>query len=340
MSDVRRWTAQEIARAMAGATRSTARSSGGSWICRCPAHNDVGESLSCKDFVDRGGEQKVLFNCFAGCTFVDIVRGLRGFGIDIPPSRPRNKDWKRAPLPANAKPIEIKEAPKEWLYAPERASERPFTPDQISGTAGRNIRVVYDWHDEAGRLVFHTVRIVELNGTKKVLPVTPCTHATTGEFGWRMLGPDGIRPIYNTLEDTGQPTVLVVEGEKTADAARALFTGQPVWVTTSHGGSKSAYLADWSRLRGRKVVISHDLDASGLAYAAVITENARAVDARSVHLWTIPTSHVVRKGRLMQREDVPKKGYDLADSKEEGWTFSLLVTRQAPWHGPEIVAVP
>ncbi len=209
---------------------------------------------------------------------------------------------------------------------------------------GRTIRSIYDWHDDNGKLVFHTVRCVDLSGKKKILPVTPCTRLTAGDrdwkvgdFAWRVIGPDGVRPAYNIPEDKGQRTVLVLEGEKTANVGREFFRGQDVWVTTSHGGSKSAWLTDWTRLRGRKVVIGHDLDASGLAYAAVIAAIADEVQAASVHLWTVPTSHVVRRGQLTKRSEPLKRGYDLADSREDGWTYSLLVTRQQPWHGPAVL---
>lgn len=337
MDTVRRWSAQEIARHMARSTGSSARKSSGSWICRCPAHNDVGESLSCRDIVDKSGMQVVLFNCFASCDFISIVRALRGLGIDIPPSNPRKKEWKAAPPPA--KPAPIPEVVKEYRYAPERAAERAFTPDEIGGRIAKNIRNIYDWHDDAGQLVFHTIRVVE-NGTKKVMPVTPCTHLATGKMAWRMQGPDGPRPLYNTLEDRGQKVVLAVEGEKTANAARAIFARQDVWITTTHGGSKSAYLADWTRLKGRKLVIAHDIDQSGLSYAAVVAENARTVGADAIHLWTIPTSHIVRKGHRILREGHAKKGYDLADAREEGWTLAHLTACQTPWHGPELVAIP
>jgi hypothetical protein len=337
MTTSRRWTAREIARTMAAGTKSTARNSGGSWICRCPAHNDIGESLSCRDQTHRDGNPVVLFNCFAGCDFVSIVRSLRGYGIDIPPSKPRRKDWKAPPPPE--KPVPIVEPVKEYRYAPERAGEKPFAKEMLKGKIAESITDIYDWYDDEGRLVFHTVRVVEY-GVKKVMPVTPCTDLKTGQMVWRMQGPEGPRPLYNTQNDTGQPVILAVEGEKTAKAAIAIFGRQNVWVTTTHGGSKSAAYADWKRVSGRKVVIAHDIDQAGLAYAAVVAENSRLAGAASLHLWTIPTSHIVRKGRIVARDHAAKKGYDLADAREDGWTLGHLIARQTPWHGPEITPIP
>lgn len=49
-----------------------ARQSGGGYTSRCPAHDDYKNSLSIKE--DAGG--KLLFNCFAGCSYRDIIAAL------------------------------------------------------------------------------------------------------------------------------------------------------------------------------------------------------------------------------------------------------------------------
>ena len=53
------------------------KSLGAAWkpsgvMCRCPAHDDRGPSLSV-----RVGERSILFKCFAGCTPIDVMRALR-----------------------------------------------------------------------------------------------------------------------------------------------------------------------------------------------------------------------------------------------------------------------
>lgn len=45
---------------------------GSGYTSRCPAHNDNKNSLSLKD----GGNGKALFNCFAGCSYQDIIGAL------------------------------------------------------------------------------------------------------------------------------------------------------------------------------------------------------------------------------------------------------------------------
>jgi hypothetical protein len=54
--------------------RATGR---GSWVCRCPAHEDKSPSLTVRE-VDDG---RVLVHCFAGCSVEDIL-GAVGLDFD------------------------------------------------------------------------------------------------------------------------------------------------------------------------------------------------------------------------------------------------------------------
>ncbi len=340
MTGTTHWTAYAIAEKMAKSTGTKARKSGSSWICTCPADGGP-DRLSCSDTTDKNGKPVVLFKCFADCDFVSIVRGLRHYGIDIPPSNPRKKEWKAAAaLPVKAVPV-APPPPEEFTYAPERAMERPFQKSEIPEISD-TVAAIYNWYGDTpvnGRLpvVFHTVRIVNRFGRKKVLPVTPWTEIATGRLVWRLKGPIGLQPLYNTPADKGQPTVLVLEGEKTANAAIRMFAGQPVWVTATHGGTSAPARTTWTRLKGRRVIIGHDLDPSGMTYAAATAAAAREEGATDVRLWTLPTSHIIEDGQVMERPSPYKKGYDLFDSIEDGWTLQRFARIQRPWYGPEVI---
>jgi predicted transcriptional regulator len=115
------------------------------------------------------------------------------------------------------------------------------------------------------------------------------------------------RPLYNLDKLAARPDapVLVVEGEKTADAAAELFPGYVV--TTSPHGCKSASKADWSPLAGRDVVIWPDNDEAGTAYAMdVVKAVANAL--------VVPIS---------ASQAFPPK-WDLADPAPEGVTHEVL----------------
>jgi hypothetical protein len=114
---------------------------------------------------------------------------------------------------------------------------------------------------------------------KQFRPLTLWRDAD-GKLEWRWESWPSPRPLYGLKELAERPaaTVVVCEGEKSADAARKLLPG--FVVVSSPNGSKSAKQADWSPLRERDVVIWPDADASGEEYAHAVTECLAAVGAR------------------------------------------------------------
>ena len=96
-------------------------------------------------------------------------------------------------------------------------------------------------------------------------------------------GVTGPFPLFNVREllERSDAPVLVVEGEKTADAAAKLFPDYVV--TTSLGGSGQATSTDWAPIAGREVVIWPDADAPGTKYAAEVEACVEA-EVRTVEL--------------------------------------------------------
>ncbi|HFD14730.1 MAG TPA: DUF927 domain-containing protein [Rhodospirillales bacterium] len=92
-------------------------------------------------------------------------------------------------------------------------------------------------------------------------------------------------------------TVLVVEGEKAADAAARIFPD--LAVTTCPGGAKAPAKADWRPLRGRRVVVWPDQDEEGRAFARDVGRLVAKVGASEVAIVDLP-------------ETLPAK-WDLAD---------------------------
>lgn len=77
------------------------------------------------------------------------------------------------------------------------------------------------------------------------------------------------RPLYNLPGVCREPEVILVEGEKCADA---LISAGVCATTAMNGSNAPVEQTDWSPLRGRKVLIWPDNDATGFDYA----ERARA----------------------------------------------------------------
>jgi putative DNA primase/helicase len=134
-----------------------------------------------------------------------------------------------------------------------------------------------------------------------------------------------VRSLYNLSELALRPDspVLIVEGEKTADAAKQLFPD--FVVVTSSGGAKSANKSDWSVLQGRDIVIAPDNDEVGISYTKKIQElcssivsNVRFLYPKTLGKYTIENSSIIER-----QGEVPQ-GYDLADSLADGWTAELI----------------
>ena len=134
------------------------------------------------------------------------------------------------------------------------------------------------------------------------------------------------KPLYNLPEIVARPdaTVLIVEGEKTAEAAKQLFPDYVV--TTSCSGAGSPRKTNWSHLSGRDVIISPDNDAGGAKYARVVNEillahsvnSIQGLDVKKLGRFKIENSQPKARG-----ERVPDK-YDLADCLADGWTSELI----------------
>ena len=111
--------------------------------------------------------------------------------------------------------------------------------------------------------------------------------------------------------------VLVVEGEKTADAAGERFPDYVV--VTSSGGSQAAGKTDWTTLAGRHVIVWPDADEPGARYGEAVAALLLNADVASVHTVSVPTTFPV--------------GWDLADAPPAGITdsdLSLLLAEAKP----------
>lgn len=95
-----------------------------------------------------------------------------------------------------------------------------------------------------------------------------------GKWTWNYL--PAPRPLYglDRLAQRPDDSVLVVEGEKTADAAQTLF---PRLAVVTSGSSDSASTADWTPLCGRQVVLWPDNDEAGLKYAGAVHAQLRVL---------------------------------------------------------------
>jgi hypothetical protein len=138
------------------------------------------------------------------------------------------------------------------------------------------------YRDAAGAVLFTTCRFDPADSRKQVLPF--CATAK----GWRWKASPAPRPLYGLDRLSARPDagVLLVEGEKTADAAATRF--QDFVVATWCGGCGQVRQADLSPLKGRDVTLWPDADAEGEKAMAQIADTLREIGAASVRMVKLP----------------------------------------------------
>jgi hypothetical protein len=163
---------------------------------------------------------------------------------------------------------------------------------------------IWRYLDATGALLFTACRFDPPNAHKEVLPFT------CGEAGWQWKAPSAPRPLYGLDRLAARPgaPVLIVEGEKTADAAALLFPDAVA--ITWQGGTGAVGKADWTQLGGRHVAIWPDADAPGRKAAQAVAKAASAAGAARVAVVAVP-------------QDWPPT-WDVADPLPEGITAETL----------------
>ncbi len=129
-----------------------------------------------------------------------------------------------------------------------------------------------------GQVLGYISRLPDSIKGKKFLPTTYWQHED-GRAAWQHKQFVGVRPIYNVLALAEYPAwpVVIVEGEKAADAGQALFV--ETVVLSWPGGCNTADKVDWRALRGRQVCLLPDHDEAGRKAMRKIAEKLSGVAA-------------------------------------------------------------
>ena len=169
---------------------------------------------------------------------------------------------------------------------------------------------VYEARDTDGRLLQAIVRYEHPSEPKQIRPLRYCGKSSHGQqlfwFSWI----PGTKPLYGSERLASRPEapVLVVEGEKTADAAAALFTDYVVLTWLS--GANAVKSADLLAVAQRKLVLWPDNDPAGRAAARLFAARAMEAGATSAAVVDVPAQF-------------PDK-WDLADPLPPGVTTDHL----------------
>jgi len=279
---------------------------GGVWVARNPRRDDrnlgsfkisLGSGVW-KDYAsdDKGGDLISLWAFVNNVPQIDALRGLQSFlslKVDTPPQRKvktshgGNSAW----IPQSVGPEGVQPNFKHWEHG---LPSKVWTYRTPSGVAG------------------YVCRFDFANGAKEVLPFVWLRNGD--RTGWQYRGFAQPQPLYNLdlLANWSGPVVLV-EGEKSADSATAIFDGQALGITWQ-GGGKAFHRTDFAPLAGREVLLWPDADPEGEA----------AGDA--IHKTLVDLGATVARIRT---EGFPK-GYDIADAQQEGFTADMVLRLLKP----------
>jgi hypothetical protein len=242
----------------------------GAYESKCPAHEGKRHNLSIK----LGDDGKVLLHCHhvnengSGCSTSAIVQSL---GLRLEDLWPKSN----GPAPKSSGKRSWK-TPEEAL----RAVASKIEPKPIKSQS-------WTYHDAHGSLVMVVGRFDAANGEKTYRPV----HILP-DGSWSIGDPPGRLPLYELPDVLDADLIVVLEGERCADAARAAGFA----TTTSAHGAESPHKTDWSPLAGKSIVIIPDHDVSGEGYAASVLRLLKRLDPR-------PRVKVVRLPGLADGED-------------------------------------
>ncbi|MGA4215184.1 phage/plasmid primase, P4 family [Ralstonia nicotianae] len=163
----------------------------------------------------------------------------------------------------------------------------------------------WDYLDAAGKLIGVVYRYDPPGRGKEFRP---------WDAKRRKMAPPEPRPLYNQPGLATATQVVLVEGEK---CAQALIDAGIVGTTAMHGANAPVEKTDWSPLAGKAVLIWPDRDKPGWEYAANAAQAILSAGATTCHILYPP--------------EEAGDGWDAADAVAEGFDIAAFIA-----HGPRL----
>jgi putative DNA primase/helicase len=312
----------QIAReALAGADRLVPQwlpgghRTGGEWKAPNPTRRDdhVGSfSINLRtgvwaDFAcdDKGGDLVSLYAYLFGVNQLEAARQVAdiiGINVDAP----------AAPEPKPTK------ARTEWVPVvpvPDTAPEPP-----VAHVARGRPQATWAYRGLGGELLGYVYRFATSDGGKEILPVVWARHPKQDQTEWRWMQWPEPRPMYGLDRLQADKPILIVEGEKCADAGHALLA-EHFCVVSWPGGGQAVGKVDWSPLAARKVLIWPDCDAQRDKEAQELLPAEKQpgiVTAERIAAALLELGAKVRIVAIPAPGEKPP-GWDVADAIADGW---------------------
>ena len=237
----------------------------------------------------------------------------------------------RVPSKTNKSARNTRSNGEEWLHV------TPVPPEFVNRCFKKHLNhglpsFTWEYRDANNQLILKVLRFdKQIDGKKRKVfaQLALYRNRDTGEIKWHWRMPKVDRPLYGLHELAKRPkaTVILTEGEKAADAAKALF---PSCVCmTWPNGSNSISKADFTPLAKRNVIIWPDNDNAGIKCAKELKNLLTSLDAASIRIINLDS---LAKTPLSESEGGPLFGEDCtwpdkadaADALELGWGAAHL----------------
>lgn len=221
----------------------------GFW-CLCPAHDDHDPSLH----VEEAEDGSALFKCRAGCDQAEVLAALEARGLK-----------KRDLFPEASLPNEA-------------SSLNGHSKGARSASGGRGrLAASYNVKAASGRLVAVHERWEGPSGKRFLWRHPNGGYSKRGEIRPASLPLYGSEAVANWPEDSA---ILLVEGEKPADALRSIGLRRALGTVTGANGTHDAEALEI--LAGRRVILWPDNDAPGRMHMHRHAERLQGI-ASAVH---------------------------------------------------------
>lgn len=226
---------------------------GDEFVACCPFHDEDTPSFTVTPAIG----YYYCFGCGEGGDAIDFVSKHEGIGFAEAVNHiVGNHAGETSPVKRQS--IKQPKAMDVWeqiVPVPAEAPSPNFTFNRMTATR------TWMYRDAKGGRIGYVCRFDKPEGGKEVVPLTYWVNRETGEMKWRYASFSRPRPMYGLDKLAVKPDaqVLIVEGEKAADAAQKLF-GDKLVVVSWPGGGKAVKFVDWSPLKGRRVGLWPDAD--------------------------------------------------------------------------------
>lgn len=255
-----------------------------------------------------------IFNLKQGESAIQLAKDLNI--IIEEPKKPKSSGGAWSPIVPV--PEDCQELPKKYLKKNGKKWEEHV------------ISTYYKYTTKGGKLAGYTCLIKYKDGSKDVIPLTYCKRGE--ERAWKFKSFSIPRLIYNLHElvQKKDAQVLIVEGEKCADAGRKLFKNiDNIVVISWIGGSKGVSSIKWDLLKGRKVIFWPDADTQ--TYRKRHIREGEIMDfveqpgaSAMIKIYNI-VKMKIKAGRLINPPGEYKDGWDIADAIESGWDVKKVI---------------